>query len=474
MKKMNATSIVEWCRVLLGGAETAPKKSLGDYLAAIPSLETLADVPSGTAVLVRGDVDAKPDAKVPGSDIRLVSMKDTLAFGWGKGWKQVIVGHIGRDPAGSLAKVAARLGEILGCDVPLLTDWLDGATGSVSDAVATRIRDAGPGSVMVLENARRYALETILWRESPSKERTLSPDEVATYAGRLARLANECAEKIARVYVNEAFSAGSLDASSTILPAAMERVALGKYVRREFELLRDDCMNAELVVFSGLKADKLDDLEAIIDRGVVRWILAGGSLAMALKKANVERKGRSFCIGEAEIPPKDGEKKPYYIPRARLEQAKRMLEKGDKQGIEFVLPVDFVLQDKRVSATIGEHDLQLDIGPATRELFASKVDEFIQAVRGRRAVAFHNGVLGKFEEPPFDEGTKAFIPQLKKMKDAGVAVYVGGGEGGAALEKYGKPDWVTHVFTAGGTVLNALGGQPVPYLVALVLAARKA
>ena len=63
--------------------------------------------------------------------------------------------------------------------------------------------------------------------------------------------------------------------------------------------------------------------------------------------------------------------------------------------------------------------------------------------------------------------------QLKRMTDAGVEVYIGGGEGGTALEKYGQDVWVTHVFTAGGTVLNALGSEPVPYLVALRMAARQ-
>ena len=53
------------------------------------------------------------------------------------------------------------------------------------------------------------------------------------------------------------------------------------------------------------------------------------------------------------------------------------------------------------------------------------------------------------------------------MTDAGIKVYIGGGEGGTALEKYGQPNWVTYCFTAGGTVLNALGSEPVPYLVAL-------
>jgi 3-phosphoglycerate kinase len=55
--------------------------------------------------------------------------------------------------------------------------------------------------------------------------------------------------------------------------------------------------------------------------------------------------------------------------------------------------------------------------------------------------------------------------------DGAVTLYIGGGEGGTALEKYGQSDWVTHTFTAGGTVLNALCAEPVPYLVALRAAA---
>jgi len=86
---------------------------------------------------------------------------------------------------------------------------------------------------------------------------------------------------------------------------------------------------------------------------------------------------------------------------------------------------------------------------------------------------FHNGVFGMFEDPRFEEGTRRFVSQLKRMKDSGAEVYIGGGEGGTALDRYGKPDWITHCFTAGGTVLNALGSQPVPYLVALRAAAKK-
>jgi phosphoglycerate kinase len=163
--------------------------------------------------------------------------------------------------------------------------------------------------------------------------------------------------------------------------------------------------------------------------------------------------------------------KPYYIPPERIEQAKRMVEAGRKQGIEFVLPVDFKLGDERVVEILQPGDQQFDVGPKTSALFEQKVGEFIDKHRGQPAVAFHNGVFGMFEDPRFEAGTKAFVAQLKRMKDAGLKVYVGGGEGGTALEKYGQPDWVTHCFTAGGTVLNALGAEPVPYLVALQVAA---
>ncbi|HZL91002.1 MAG TPA: phosphoglycerate kinase, partial [Pirellulaceae bacterium] len=238
----------------------------------------------------------------------------------------------------------------------------------------------------------------------------------------------------------------------------------------EFEGPMMDCLKAKLVVFSGIKIDKLDDLEAMIARGTIRTIFSAGSLAMALKKAAAQLDGKDFCLGVAEDPAhKD---KPYYIPPERIDQAKRMVAAAKKQGIELVLPVDFVLSDGRVVSEMKPGDQQFDIGPATTKLFEQKVGEFIAANKGTGAAVFHNGVFGMFEDSRYESGTKAFIAQLKRMKDAGLNVYVGGGEGGTALEKYGQPDWVTHCFTAGGTVLNALGSEPVPYLLALREAVR--
>jgi len=235
------------------------------------------------------------------------------------------------------------------------------------------------------------------------------------------------------------------------------------------------CSRAKLVVFSGLKIDKLDDLEAMVNRGMIRWVFSAGSLAMALKKAAAQLDGNDFCMGVAEDPAHAD--KPYYIPPERIEQAKRMVSQGRAAGVRFILPVDFILQDGSEAETIGPSDQQFDIGSRTSALFEDAIGEFLEVEASSKTdplVAFHNGVFGMFEDARFEAGTRRFVAQLKRMTDAGVEVYVGGGEGGKALDRYGQADWITHCFTAGGTVLNALGGDPIPYLVALRMAAMRA
>ena len=463
---MNVTteSMTAWLRTLLGADPSAKHVSLEQYLAAIPRLDNLADVPPGTPVLVRGDVDAKPGTKIGEGDIRLRSMLDTLSYGHQRGWKQIIFGHIGRKPEGSLGKVRARLAELLGANITFIDDWFAPATNSIKDQVKATIDSHDSGSFIMLENTRKYDMERLLWKAKP--------DDIPKLAPVLAQVAGQFAQKVAKVYVNEAFSAGSLDTSTTVVPAAMDRVALGKYIAQQFDQWLKECIESQMVVFSGLKADKLDDMEAMINRGKIRWVLSAGSLAMALKKAAAELEGKQFGLGAAEDPANKDQG--WYIPPERVEQAKRMVSEGRKKGIEFVLPVDFVLQDGQVTSSVGPGQQQFDVGPATSALYAEKVETFLadQKVAGRRPVVFFNGVFGMFEDPRFEEGTRKFIGQLKRMTDAGARVYVGGGEGGTALEKYGQPNWVTYCFTAGGTVLNALGSEPVPYLVALKMAAK--
>ena len=463
-----------WCLKLIGADPSLPKLSLEQYTSAIPNLDSLADVPSGTAVLVRGDVDAKPGDAIGKGDIRLRSMKETLDFGIERGWVQIVFGHIGRDPEGSLDKVAKRLGEILGKDVPLIEDWLDPDTMTITDDVVSAIKSAEPGSVIMLQNTRKYDVERALWKAKEA--------DIDGLVDPLTKLANEFVEKVAKVYVHEAFSAGNLDASSVVAPAAMDKVALGKYIGEQFEQHIQECLKADMVVFSGLKIDKLNNLEAMMEGGNIKWVIAAGSVAMSLKKAAAELDGEEFSIGASEDPAnKDA---PYYIPPERIEQAKKLIQKGRDEGVQFFMPVDFKLEDASVAEKLGPSDQQFDIGPKSIAHFEEAVSKYLESKAGCKGccgcgasapagVVFHNGVFGMFEDPRFEEGTKAFTKQLKRMTDDGIHVYVGGGEGGKSVERYGEPSWITYCFTAGGTVLKALGGKTIPYLLALKLAAEK-
>ena len=72
--------------------------------------------------------------------------------------------------------------------------------------------------------------------------------------------------------------------------------------------------------------------------------------------------------------------------------------------------------------------------------------------------------MGQFENSAFAAGTEALVGMLTELQKEGIAVYVGGGEGRAALERYGSLGDVTHAFTAGGTILKTLAGRPLPFL----------
>ena len=133
--------------------------------------------------------------------------------------------------------------------------------------------------------------------------------------------------------------------------------------------------------------------------------------------------------------------------------------------MRVVLPVDFVLDDGRVADEIPPDAWQRDIGPKTRQLFHDEA--LAWAGSTKRRVAFHNGVMGQFENRAFAAGTESLVETLKALHAAGVAVYVGGGEGRAALERYGSLGDVTHAFTAGGTILKCLADEPLPFLEAL-------
>ena len=459
-----------WCQKLIDKSPGFP--SLEECLPQIPQLDSLADLPAGTRVLVRCDTDVAflPDGTLE-EDVRLRSLVETLRYGVSKGWVQIVYGHIGRKKENSLQPVAPILQQILvEAGVPcghltVLANWMSDDTGEISDATAASVSKLPNGAIVILENTRAFDLDRALWK--------VKKDELAPLAPKIAAYANGMFDKLAQVHVNEGFASSNRDLSSTVVPLPMRRIALGKYIDGEMRTHLPKTRQAELVIFSGMKLEKLDDLQAILNRGQVKMVIAAGLLAMTLKKAAADLDGGTFEMGAAGTDPTNK----FYIPPERIEQARTMITNGRKAGVEFVLPIDFILADGTPSDSIPAGGSQLDVGPRTIALHAAKVGEFIHynqqkiAAGKGPAVAFHNGVFGYFEKEEFAKGTREFMLQLKRMTEAGLLVYVGGGEGGAALHKYGDDSWVTHCYTAGGTILKALGTEPIPYVKALYLAA---
>ncbi len=445
--------------VQISATERFVEPSLEDTVAAIPRVDELRGEPFRGTVLVRTDLDVPiADGRVADPS-RLVASAPTLRHCLDRGWKVVMLGHLGRDPRESLAPVSEAMAEILGVPVTFLPEWLDEANHRLLDRVVEAVGDAPRASAFMLENTRRYRVEQALW----------SPGEggVEGLVDPLYRLASDIRQRLTDTEVNEAIAASNLDVSSAVLPLAMEATAMGFFLAEEMKVHIPAARRADFAVMSGLKLDKLDDLEAMLAAGRLELALVAGSLAMALVKARARRDGRDFFLGLAETDP--GAK--AFVSPGRIEQADGILESCRARGVELVLPVDFVLEGGEVATEIPEGRAQMDVGPRTRELFAERVRRYIEGARGsgRKHAMFYNGVFGKFEDPRFEAGTRAFIPLLKEMTAAGIATYVGGGEGRLALARYGSLADVTHAFTSGGTVLKCLANRKIGYLLAMYL-----
>ena len=425
-----------------------------ERLEQIPTLESLADLPEGTPVWIRADLDVADHDGVIGDDPRLASLHETLEFGRKHGWRMLLIGHRGRDANKTLEYVYQKLKATeTGCG-PFIKDWFDEHAETLTGIAVKGVESLQPGQFLVFENVRQYDFERRLW--------TAVEEQLPLVTDHFSRIAAAFRQG-ATVYVNDAIASGNKDFSTTALPLAMGRVALGAFARREFAEHVVRAREAGLISFSGMKLDKLKQLHGIVKRGAVEMILAGGSLAMALRKAEGEVRGEDVSIGAAGLTANKEEK--AYVPPSAIERARQLLLDAQEKGVEVVLPIDFVTEDGSVTSDLGPEQWQRDIGPETRALFDSKSKAW--AERTERKTAFHNGVMGQFENSAFAHGTIALVATLKDLNAAGVAVYVGGGEGRAALERFASLDDVTHAFTAGGTILKCLADRPLPFLEAL-------
>jgi len=360
----------------------------------------------------------------------LPTIRDLLA----RGASVIVCAHLGR-PEGddyaaraaggpSLRPVADRLAELLGQPVTLAAD----VAGESASVIASTM---APGEVALLENVRFEPAET-------SKDDGVRGE----LAGRLAALAD--------LYVGDGFGAMHRKHASVYDTPPLLPHAAGQLVLAEVAVLRqltNSPARPYVVVLGGAKvADKLAVIGNLVGKAD-RLLIAGG-MAYTFLAAQGHQIGDSMLQAE-QIP-----------------QVTDALADADKAGVEVVLPVDHVVADRFDSGAqpeivpgpdIPDGKMGLDIGPATRALFARKLAD--------AKTVFWNGPPGVYEFPAFAAGTLAVAEAISAV--TGLTV-VGGGDSAAAVRHLKLPAGAfTHISTGGGASLEYLEGRQLPGLAAL-------
>jgi phosphoglycerate kinase len=404
------------------------------------TIDTLiAEGVAGRRVFVRADLNVPlagdgDAARTITDDGRIRAVLPTLRALLGAGARVVVASHLGRpkgapEPRFSLAPVAARLGELLGQDVAFAAD----TDGESARATVAALSD---GQVALLENLRFSPGET-------SKDDA----ERGAFADRLAELAD--------LYVGDGFGAVHRKHASVFdLPARLPHAA-GELIATEVGVLRrltDDVSRPYAVVLGGAKvSDKLGVIDHLLERA--DRILVGGGMVFTFLKAQGHEVGSSL-LQEDQLP-----------------VVREYLERAEKRGVEFVLPVDVVaaasfpdLESKAgadpavvPADAIPAGLMGLDIGPESGALYAAKLAD--------AATVFWNGPMGVFEHPEFAAGTRAVAQGLL---DSSAFTVVGGGDSAAAVRLLGfDENAFGHISTGGGASLEYLEGKTLPGLVAL-------
>ncbi|MBV7363662.1 phosphoglycerate kinase [Actinomycetaceae bacterium TAE3-ERU4] len=392
------------------------------------NIESLGDL-RGKRVLVRSDFNVPLDGDRITDDGRIKAALPTLQHLVKAGAKVVVMAHLGRpkgqvNPEYSLAPVAKRLGELLGAPVSLAKDTV----GEDAKRVVSELED---GQVALLENIRFDPRET-------------SKDEAERQ-----ELASELAE-LADVYVSDGFGVVHRKQASVYDIAKKLPSAAGYLVEKEIKSLSRVTENPErpyTVVLGGSKvSDKLGVIANLLSKA--DRLLIGGGMAYTFLAA------KGYTVGQS------------LLEEDQIEIVKGYLEKAAENGVELVLPIDILTADrfaadattKVVAADAIPDDLMgLDIGPATRELFASKIAT-------SKTVAW-NGPMGVFEFDAFAGGTRAVA---KALSEGDAFSVVGGGDSAAAVRLLGfDENTFSHISTGGGASLELLEGKTLPGIAVL-------
>jgi len=367
-------------------------------------------------VLIREELNAPIAGGRVTSDQRIRAALPALERALSANARVLVMSHLGRPTEGepeaqySLAPVAVRLGELLGREVRLEKDYLDGDV-----AVA-------PGEVVLLENVRFNRGEK-------------ADDE---------ELARQYAA-LCDVFVMDAFGTAHRAQASTHGVARFAPVACaGPLLAAELEALgRAMACPARpmTAIIGGSKVStKLNLLDALT--GLVDQLIPGGGIANTFLAAAGYDVGASLF--EAEL----------------VGAARRLMDDARERGSAIPIPDDVVVAaelSERAAAEVkavddvGGGDRILDIGPQTARRYTG-------LLRGAGTIIW-NGPVGVFEHDQFGKGTEALVRAVAGSNAFSIA---GGGDTIAAIDKYGGLDSISYVSTGGGAFLECLEGRTLP------------
>lgn len=370
----------------------------------------------GQRVFIRADLNVPLDDQGGiAEDTRIRASVPCIQMALDAGAAVMVTSHLGRPtegafkPEDSLAPVAARLASLLGRDVPLLSDWIDGV-------------QVQPGQVVLLENCR----------VNVGEKKNAEP-----LARRLAALCD--------IFVNDAFGTAHRAEGTTYGIAQFAPIACaGPLLAAEIDAITQALAKPRrplVAIVAGSKVStKLTILQSLA-RNVDQLIVGGGI-------ANTFMLAAGLPIGKSLAEP------------SLVEEARAVIEAMKARGAEVPIPTDVVTAKAfaadaaavvKAAADVADDDLILDIGPETARRLASQLN-----VAG---TIVWNGPVGVFEFAAFENGTRTIANAIAQSSAFSIA---GGGDTLAAIAKYGIEDKVGYISTGGGAFLEVLEGKTLP------------
>ena len=371
---------------------------------------------AGRRVFIRADLNVpQDDSGRITEDTRVRASVPCIRMALDAGAAVMVTSHLGRPtegafkPADSLAPVAARLAELLGCPVPLKADWVDGV-------------DVAPGQVVLLENCR------------------VNKGEKKNDEGLARKMAALC-----DIFVHDAFGTAHRAEASTYGIAQYAPVACaGPLLAAEIDAITKALAHPKrplLAIVAGSKVStKLTILQSLAKN--VDGLIVGGGIANTFMLAAGLKIGKS--LAEADL----------------LDEAKAVIDAMKARGAAVPIPTDVVVAKTfaadaaatvKRATEVADDDLILDIGPETSAVLAAQLKA--------AGTIVWNGPVGVFEFDAFAHGTETIARAIAASPAFSIA---GGGDTLAAIAKYGIEGDVGYISTGGGAFLEVLEGKTLP------------